>query len=634
MSQKMIDQIVDRLKHARRVYYSGGQPIMSDAQYDSLEDRLRDLDPDNSFFRAVGFGATDAFEKVAHTVPMGSLSKVQTQDEFREWVTSVNTKHGLVITEKLDGISVSLRYENGKLVRAATRGDGQVGEDITRNVAKMKGVKPVLALPFSGHIRGEIILRKSDWKEHFPSYINPRNAASGIAKRLDGEGSEHLTVMCYQAIPDSSWRQYYVNKDDELDELQRLGLLTMWWSLSPISLVMYHYDRYISAAREECDYDIDGLVIELRSTLDSQAEGEHDHRPQGARAFKFPHDEAVTTLRAVDWQVGKSGRITPVAKFDTVYLAGANISQATLNNVVYIQTDLGGLRIGDQVTVSRRNDVIPCVEGVVLEGEGPDVEPPTVCPCCASNLVVDGRYTMCVNDDCSAQVAGGIRRWCERLELKGWGPALIEALCEAGWLNDASDLYALNPDKLATLDMAGRKVGDTAYIVMSELRTKTEVTLDVLVGSMGIPNCGRSITRMLMAAGYDTLEKLEAMTPEEAEAVPGLGPIRADLFTENLPNKMPIIRRLLGAGIRLKVKNQVVGALTGKTVCLTGFRDKELSAAVEAAGGTMKDSVGKGLTYLVAKDPNSGSGKLQKAQKDGTVVVSIDEMWAIVRGEN
>jgi DNA ligase (NAD+) len=248
--------------------------------------------------------------------------------------------------------------------------------------------------------------------------------------------------------------------------------------------------------------------------------------------------------------------------------------------------------------------------------------------------VINGKYLFCFNDDCPAQVAGGIRRWCERLELKGWGPALIEALCEAGWVNDASDLYALDPDKLATLEMAGRKVGDTAYIVMSELRTKTEVTLDVLVGSMGIPNCERSITRMLMAAGYDDLDKLEAMTAEEAEAVPGMGPVRADIFTENLPAKMPIIRRLLGAGIRLKTKNQIVGVLTGKTVCLTGFRDKELSAAVEAAGGTMKDSVGKGLTYLVAKDPNSGSGKLQKAQKDGTLVVSIDDMWAIVRGQN
>lgn len=632
MSQKLIDQIVDRLKHARRVYYSGGNPIMTDAQYDSLEDRLRDLDPDNAFFRAVGFAATDAFEKVTHTVPMTSLNKVQTEEELQDWLRSVNLSSGLFISEKLDGISVSLRYDRGRLVRAATRGDGQVGEDITRNVIKMRGVQAQLPLSYTGHIRGEIVLTKSAWREYFPEYINPRNAAAGIAKRLDGTGSEHLTVMCYQSIPDPTWRAYYPNKDDELDEIQRLGFLTPWWSLSPADLVMYHYNRYLDSARAALDYDIDGLVIELRSYLVMQDLGLTDHRPQGARAFKFPHDEAVTTLRAIDLQVGVTGRITPVAKFDTVYLAGANISQATLNNMVYILVDLGGLRIGDQITVSRRNDVIPCVEGVVMQGDGPDFVAPTECPCCGQQLHVDGRYTLCINDDCSAQVAGGIRRWCERLELKGWGPALINALCEAGWISDAADLYALDPDRLAELDMAGRKVGDTAYIVMSELRTKTEVTLDTLVGSMGIPNCGRSITRMLMAAGYDTLEKLETMTLEQAAEVPGLGPVRAQVFTERLPLKMPIIRRLLAAGVRLKTKPATAGVLSGKIVCCTGFRDKDLVAAVEAAGGMMKDGVGKGLTYLVAKDASGGSSKLQKAREQGTLVVSIDEMWAVIRG--
>lgn len=660
MSQKLIDQIVDRLRHARRLYYSGAQTSMTDAQYDALEDRLRELDPDNAFFRGVGFAASDAFEKVTHTVPMTSLNKIQTEDELRTWLGGYPDKCGLVISEKLDGISVSLRYQQGKLVRAATRGDGEVGEDITRNVVKMKGIQAELPLSYTGHIRGEIVLLRSDWQAHFPTYVNPRNAASGIAKRLDGEGSEYLTVMCYQSIPDQLWRSYYPNKDDELDEIQRLGLRTPWWSLSVPELVMYHYNRYLSEARGALDYDIDGLVVELRSWHDMQAAGQRDHRPEGARAFKFPHDEAVTTLRSVEWQVGVTGRVTPVAKFDTVYLAGANISQATLNNVVYIRDDLGGLRLGDQITVSRRNDVIPCVEGVVMPGEGPEVLGPTECPCCGQQLQVDGRYTLCINDDCPAQVAGGIRRWCERLELKGWGPALINALCEAGWISDGADLYALDADHLAELDMAGRKVGDTAYIVMSELRTKTEVTLDVLVGSMGIKGIGRSMIRMLMAAGYDTLEKLEVLTFEdiagrpksvtneyydyEAGAtvefedtvfeggIPNFGPNRAYNFVTGLPHKMPIIRRLLAAGVRLKTKSATAGVLSGKTVCCTGFRDKDLVAAVEAAGGMMKDSVGKGLTYLVAKDASGGSSKLQKAREQGTLVVSIDEMWAVIRG--
>lgn len=631
MSQKLIDQIVERLRHARRIYYSGAKPVMTDAQFDALEDRLRELDPDNAFFRGVGFAATDAFEKVEHTVPMTSLNKVQTYEELAEWYNGVVLPHGLFITDKCDGISLSLRYIDGKLVRGATRGDGQVGEDITRNALKMEGVVQVLPHPVSGHTRGEVVLRKSKWRKHFPTYVNPRNAASGIAKRLDGEGSEHLTVLCYQFIPDNG-SLTFLTKDQEFQFLEDLGFLTTRSvrAATP-TYVNDIYQQYIDGIRESLDYDIDGLVVEVNDLRVASKLGLRDHRPEGARAFKFPHDEAMTTLRNVEWQVGVTGRITPVGHFDPIGLAGATIAKASLSNHVLIE-ELGGLRYGDQISVSRRNDVIPKIESVILQSDEPLFQPPTECPCCGQQLQVDNRYITCINDECPAQVAGGIRRWCARLELKGWGPALINALCEAGWVYDASDLYAIDPDRLAELEMDGRKVGNTAYIVMSELRTKTEVTLDILVGSMGIPNCGRSITRMLMAAGYDTLEKLESMTLDEAQAVPGLGPVRAEIFTRVFPTKLPIIQRLLGAGVKLKVKNQAVGILSGKTVCMTGFRDKELTAAIEAAGGTVKDSVGKGLTYLVAKDKGSGSGKIKKAIELGTFVVDTNEMLDIIKG--
>jgi DNA ligase (NAD+) len=357
--QNLINHIVRKLQLARRVYYAGGKQIMTDAVYDSLEDRLRDLDPDNAFFRAVGFAATDAFEKVEHTVPMGSLNKVQTYEEFQEWYSSIGLL-ALILSEKLDGISVSLRYENGSLVRAATRGDGTIGEDITRNVLKMDGV--VKHVPdFNGHVRGEIVLTKSAWQKYFPEYVNPRNAASGIAKRLDGEGSEHLTVMCYQVIFDNDDIGGFSYKFQELEFLRSWGFITPNYQTVPnAETVNLIYTNYVESIRKDLDYDIDGLVLDVADLTCFIALGERDHRPQGARAFKFPHDEAVTTLRAVDWQVGKSGRVTPVAKFDTIYIGGVNVSQASLHNID-IMSKLK-LWVGCTILVSRRNDCIPYLE--------------------------------------------------------------------------------------------------------------------------------------------------------------------------------------------------------------------------------------------------------------------------------
>lgn len=624
------EKIVKRLLAARRAYYSGAKPIMSDAAYDLLEDQLREIDLDHSFFRGIGFSTSDGFAEARHQSPMTSLNKVQTYPELQAWWNSVfNRGHivgGAVVSAKCDGISVSLTYQDGNLVQGATRGDGQVGEDITRNVVKMKNVKTRID-GFNGRIRGEIVLRKSDWKRYFPNYSNPRNAASGIAKRLDGTGSEYLTVLHYQLIDDMC---PFAFKEDEFAELvDALGIDAVPWhcTVATVSQVNDIYNKFIAHTRDELDYDIDGLVVEMGNLDRATSLGLRDHRPEGARAFKFPHDTGITTLRDVEKQVGVTGRVAPVAIFDTINLAGADISRASLSNYILIK-ELGGLRIGDQILISRRNDVIPHVESVVLQGDGPSIEQPELCPCCGSALEEDGRYLSCINDDCPAQVAGAIRRWCSRLDLKGWGPALIGALCEQGLIQDASDLYTLDPDVLATVEMDGRRVGDTAFMVMSELRTKAEVTLDILVGSMGIKGCGRSVTRMLMEAGYDTLDKLSAATLSQLELVNGLGPSRAYEFRNGLVEKRPIIDRLLARGVRLKVKSS--GSLNGKTVCMTGFRDKELTAAIEQAGGTVKDGVGRGLTYLVAKDKFSTSGKNKKALEIGSRILDIDEMWAII----
>jgi len=371
MSEREVQDLVEQLQQAREAYYND-DPIMSDAEYDALEDELRELDPKNAFFKQVGAKAKKTkWKKVQHGAPMGSLLKVQAQEEFDKWVKDAERKIAaaaaagdldapkldMVVSEKLDGISISLKYEEGELVQAVTRGDGETGEDITRNVLLMKGVVKK-ARDLTGYVRGEIVLKKSDHKKHVPEYKNPRNAASGIAKRESDAGPcKHLTILCYQVL---SHQHPITAKSIEFKLLKALGFTAPNWKRVMPSAVTDHYQEYIKTKRDKLDYEIDGLVVEYDGLNVMEHLGEHDGRPKGARAFKFPHEERPTRLRDVQWEVGPSGRITPVAYFDAVEIDGAMLSRASLHNVKNFRRLR--LWLGCRILVSRRNQVIPYVE--------------------------------------------------------------------------------------------------------------------------------------------------------------------------------------------------------------------------------------------------------------------------------
>jgi len=370
-----IRKALDRLVAANDAYRLGGVPLMTDAEYDALEDLLAEMvadadptDPDVAaavaFLDSIGSAPADnsGWAKVRHEVAMSSLNKAQDAIDASAWARSVGAGD-IVVSEKMDGISVSLRYVDGVLVRAATRGDGETGEDITRNVVRMKGVVRAIK-GFSGHVRGEIVLRRSDHAAHFPDYANPRNAAAGVAKRLDGVGSEHLTVYAYQIVRSDGGIPIR-RKQDELIVLGRLGFLVPQWQVVPsVGAAVVLRDNY---DRDALDYDIDGLVLEVDDLDRAAALGELNHRPKGAVAYKFSHMTAETTLRDVVWQVGKSGRLTPVAVFDPVMLAGARVERASLatpDRVTRMR-----LSKGCRILVSRRNDCIPYLEkNLDLEG--------------------------------------------------------------------------------------------------------------------------------------------------------------------------------------------------------------------------------------------------------------------------
>ena len=628
-----IDALVLRLKAADTAYYNG-VTLMSDAAYDLLRDQLRKLDPQNPYLKSVGAPVQSGWQKVVHAQAMQSLNKANLIDEMYSWAMGLKTQNTrYIITEKLDGISISLFYWEGKLIQAVTRGDGTIGEDITTNVVRMKGV-PQTIDGFTGYIRGEVVCLKSDHAKHFAGQSNPRNTASGTAKRQSNpEACQYLTVLAYQVSP------ALVSKRDTLEFLKDAGFAVPNFHIAgTIQAVDSVYQEYIDCARGQLDYDIDGLVVELDDTGLFESKGYLNGNPRAAVAYKFPAEEQPTILRDLQWQVGKSGRITPVAVFDTVSLAGANVSRASLHNIAYIQRLVQAasgvglyLCAGDQILVARKNDVIPGVEELLAQAEGNITEffPPENCPCCGSPTEMSGEYLLCVDDTCPANIQGAIVRWLEKVGILHFGPTLVEALLDAGLVQDIADLYTVDVKKAAQISFNGRTVGGTADLAFNNLHAKKELDLHVFLGSLGLNSLiGRSMIKTFVDAGYDTLLKLQNVRASELAQIPGVGMTKADAFVKGMQSKETLITRLLNAGVTIKQK--ATGNMSGLSMCQTGFRDPAMVSAFEAAGGTVKSSVGKGLTYLVCTNKSGSSTKLDKARQLGTEVKEIAEMWALL----
>jgi len=622
MINSRIQDLVIQINQARIDYYNG-QAKVSDKVYDAWCDELRLLDSTNKALTAVGAPVASAWAKAKHQIPMGSLNKINTPTEFSKWADDTASSEKLFVTQKLDGLSIELIYENGVLLQAITRGDGDVGEDITVNVKKMDGVKSYLQIPFNGSLRGEIIMLKSKHKKYFSDKANPRNAASGVSKRLDGVGSEHLSIMFYQALCDVDFKTEVA----QFEWLKLLGVIIPdYWTFNTAGEVNLHWRNYQDVDRDKLDYDIDGLVIHINDMAKQMSLGDKDMRPLGAIAFKFDNETRESIIRDIIWQVGNSGRVTPVAVVDPVSLVGATITRASIYNMSYIE-DLG-LDIGATVLVARANDVIPRIEELV-KGTGKVAEPPTNCPSCGGILVMSGENLICTNTDkCPAQVVGRIKNWVSDLNILEWGDTLIEKLVEAGKVTTVADLYTLTVDDLASIDRMGKKSAQNCF---ESLWKNSEITLDIFLGALSFPMIGSTTIRQIMSAGCDTLEKFGQLGAAEFEMVPGVGPNKAVSLANGLKQNQKVILALLDNGVKIKAK--IVGKMSGSSVCFTGaMKNKRpvLEKMAADAGADVKSSVGKGLTYLVIADPNSTSSKAVAARKMGTVLISEDEFLGMV----
>lgn len=650
-----------------RLYYELDAPEISDAEYDALMRELEALEkaypelvtPDSPTQRVGGQPLT-AFETVVHRVPMLSLTNAFSDDDLRAFDERVRRLLGrdqvqYVAELKFDGLAVSLIYEEGRFVRAATRGDGQRGEDVTQNVRTLRSVPLRLEQPLTLDVRGEVFISKANFaelnrivvEEGRAPFANPRNAAAGSVRQLDPQVTARRPLEIFvfgvgymeDEPPQTHW--------ELLAMLKEAGLRT-----NPHAQLCQNIDEAIAfchhwtAQRSSLPYETDGIVIKVNDLAAHQQLGATAKSPRWAIAYKYPAEEAITVLREIRVNVGRTGAVTPMAVFDPVQLAGTTVSRASLHNEDIIRQK--DIRIGDTIVVHKAGEIIPEVVRVLVERRTGNEVPytmPSHCPACGAELVRPSgeAVTRCVNSACPAQLVEGLVHFASRdaMDVEGLGPALVTQLVEKGLARDAADLYALRVDQLAELDRIAEKSAQNLVNALEESKGRG---LARLLFALGIRHVGAGVARSL-ADHFGSMQALmEAALSEDSqalEAVPDVGPkiaesLRAYFSREANRN---LIERLQAAGVRMTKLDDTSadagGPLAGKRVVITGtlasMSRKEAEEAVRQAGGLPTSSVSRNTDLVVAGE-KAGS-KLDKARELGIQVLDEPSFLQLLKGE-
>ncbi|HYN43434.1 MAG TPA: NAD-dependent DNA ligase LigA [Thermoanaerobaculia bacterium] len=654
----------DELRRHEHLYYALARPEVSDAEYDALarellaiEEAFPEVVTPDSPTRRVGGAPVDDLPNVRHEVPLLSLENAYDEAGLDAWLTRVTDRLDgrvpqIVCELKIDGLSVSLVYEDGLLVRGATRGDGTTGEDVTPNVKTIR-VLP-LRLPSGAprllEVRGEVYLGKSDFRAlnaareeaGEPLFANPRNAAAGSLRLLDSRETarRRLSVFLYSV---ARWEGDGApgTQVEALAALAALGL-----PVSPHRAVASGPEEVRAFLREwrekrnELDLETDGAVLKVSPALDQQRLGATAKFPRWALAYKFPAEEATTRVTAIVVQVGRTGVLTPVAEFEPVLLAGTTVRRATLHN--YEDLSRKDVRVGDTVAVEKAGDVIPKVTRVLLEARPAGAVPfemPAVCPECGEAVVrEEGEVAVrCVSASCPAQVKEAIGHFAARraMDVEGLGDERIDQLLSAALISDVAGLYGLRIEDLATLERWGEK---SAANVLAELEKSKESGLARLLFGLGIRHVGEK-TGKILARRFGTMDALQAATESDLTGVSEIGPETARSLLEWLgrPANVLLLSKLEAVGLRMNEPEGAPvpgGPLAGKTFVLTGTLPRrtreEATAAIERAGGKVSGSVSKKTAAVVAgADPGS---KRAKAEALGVPVWSEDDLDAALGG--
>lgn len=651
-----VKELVEELRAAREAYYNTNKPIMSDAAYDDKERLLRSLDPDNSFFQTVGTPPPRAshLQKVKHTIPMGSLSNCtrdgdKANPSFDEW--HEKTGRGEVcVMHKLDGSSIELIYEKGKLVQAITRGDGITGEDVTQNARRFKGVpQETNNKLFTGSVRGEAMLFLDSFGKYFQDQANPRNAANGTVRRSDGDRAHRITFVPFDCLVEQGAGLPITTHNQRLSFMETLGFDPVWrlvFDQGDTAKVLEVHEREANT-RDSLPYEIDGLVVRLNKDADFDMLGERDNRPKGAVAFKFKASEATTELLDVKVSIGHTGAIIPTADLAPVEIGGVTVRSALLNN--YEEIERLRIAIGDEVRVIRTGDVIPKIIGVAQEGEQREpIQVPTVCIACGSQLVKDGAHLFCRNEDCEGKLYRLLKSWVDKRNILHIGDELLTTLYESYGVREPADLYGLTEDVLAAIPRGAGVVGGNAKRIMVELNKSRTAPLNEFVGSLGIKFLGRRQAEIMIKQGVDSLRKFVLIKADELTELEGFSESKATQVVEGIKKAYPRITKLLKAGVKVTEPELVEevapsgdGPLAGMCFVFTGaiekvggdgkrFTRKMMWDVVRESGGSHEEKVKEGVTHLVQADPTKESVKTKKARKLGMKIISEADFWSLV----
>ena len=617
-------ELEESIEYHSDLYYNS-EPEISDADFDALVDELRKLHPQSPILKKVGAKSISVWPKVAHEQHMGSLLKCNEHAEVVDWHLKSSEGHpDFCWSEKLDGSSISLTYVNGEFTQAVTRGDGITGDDITPNVLKMQGlVKQLIGSP-SGtlFVRAEIIMPKKTFDEKYSEKAaNPRNAAAGIARRLDGEGCTDLHVVAFN-VEGGDFRSQSL----KFQWLRQKGFKVPNGGYCTTDEFVSLVDDYIKSDREACAYEIDGLVLWVESIEQQERLGIVSGRPRAARAYKFPPIEKTTKLLRVEWNTGRTGIIAPTGIVAPINIGGVVISRVTLNNCSEIERL--GVQIGSEVVLRRANDVIPQLASAKAGDQ--DIGIPITCPTCGSPTERQSVHVVCTNkESCSAQAAQYIQFFLRVLDVKGFGPAIIENFIAAG-IRSPIELFNLTESDLS--EMCGSdKMGKKLFKEFGQ-KASNGLTIPMFMEILGITGVGEHVGKLAMGAGFDTVEKLQAMTYEQLLSIQGIGPDLARKTIDGIRERHELIAGLLKfISIEEPKVIQATGTkCNGWLVCFTGFRDGDMEQEIYKQGGKVAASMNKQVTHLIAKDASGSSSKLQKARERGVKVLSKAEFEGLL----
>lgn len=654
-----IEKLRKEIEYHNKLYYEQDEPEISDYEYDKLTQRLKKLEKEHpelivksSPTQKIGGKTKNIFTQVVHDVQMQSLQDVFSLEEVEEFVDKVKEEYKdqtrFCVETKIDGLSVSLEYVDGVLVRGSTRGDGFVGEDVTQNIKMIKDIPQRLSSNDTIEVRGEVYLPRKEFEKINEELIannkqqlsNPRNAAAGTLRQLDSElvKKRNLSIFVFNVQKGKNFSSHY----ESLDYLNKLGIKTIAVRyLCSTKEEVIDAIKKIGNMRDELEYDIDGAVVKVDNLLIRQEMGQTVKVPKWAVAYKYPPEQKETKVLDIALQVGRTGQVTPVVILEPVRVAGSIISKTTLHNFDFMREK--DIRIGDTVIIQKAGDVIPEVDRVLKEkrdGTQKEFEIPKVCPVCGEELEKEESEVAlrCTNSECPAQIYRSITHFVSRdcMDISGMGEAIVDALIDKNLLKDVADIYYLKFEDFMSLE--GFKEKSSQNLVDAVEKSKSN-SLDKLLFGLGIRHIGKRAAKIL-SENFDDIYKVKEASVEQLNSLEDFGNIMAESVYEffRKPQTNIIIEKLDKAGVNLKgnKKQKKSEILLGKTVCVTGSFDNysrnDIVSMIEENSGKASSSVSKKTSFLIAGE--SAGSKLNKANELGIEVLSIDDFIKMIEEGN